>query len=73
MRATTAAKYEDITTSMTRGNQRELAREKALKKQKEQKKGTNVPEGLSFRQKQELYLDYYINWLIDYPILGTPQ
>ena len=38
---------------MTRGNQRELAREKALKKQKDQKKGTSVPDGLSFRQKQE--------------------
>lgn len=32
---------------MTRGNQRELARQKNAKKQADQKKGRDIPEGLS--------------------------
>jgi 4F5 protein related disordered region len=39
---------------MTRGNQRELAREKNLKKQRDQKKVSHVPDGMNFRQKQEM-------------------
>jgi hypothetical protein len=37
---------------MTRGNQRELAREKNLKKQQSQKGGTSVPEGMTLAQKK---------------------
>jgi hypothetical protein len=39
---------------MTRGNQRDLAREKNLKKQQAQKKGSGVPEGMSLQQKQDM-------------------
>lgn len=38
---------------MTRGDQRERDRAKNLKKQQE-KKGTNVPEGMTINQKKEL-------------------
>lgn len=42
---------------MTRGNQRELAREKNIKKQKSQKGGTQLPEGTSLAQKKTLDAD----------------
>jgi hypothetical protein len=41
---------------MTRGNQRELARQKNMKKQAEQKKGRDVPEGMSVSNVKLLYL-----------------
>ena len=37
---------------MTRGNQRELAREKNLKKQAKEKKGSNSKD-INFKQQQE--------------------
>jgi hypothetical protein len=39
---------------MTRGDQRERAREKNLKKKVSQAKGTSLPEGMSLAQKKEL-------------------
>ncbi len=40
-------------TDMTRGNQRELAREKNAKRQQAQNKGTSLSPGISLAQKQE--------------------
>jgi hypothetical protein len=42
---------------MTRGNQRELAREKNLKKQQSQKKGAGTQEGVSLAQKKSTDAD----------------
>ena len=39
---------------MTRGNAREIAREKNLKKQQSQKSGTALPEGMTLAQKKIL-------------------
>jgi hypothetical protein len=41
---------------MTRGNQRDQDREKALKKLSAQKKGREVPEGVSFKTVKEKYV-----------------
>lgn len=41
-------------SKMTRGDQRERAREKALKKKTTQVKGTSLPEGMTLAQKKEL-------------------
>ena len=41
--------------SMTRGNQRELARQKNLKKQADQKKGREVPDGMNLTAIKTLY------------------
>lgn len=46
-------KEREKENKMTRGNQRELAREKNLKKQAAQKKSTSLPDGMNFKQKQE--------------------
>lgn len=40
---------------MTRGNQRDLAREKNAKKNSEKSKGTTLPEGMSLAQKKAMY------------------
>ena len=45
---------EAILGDMTRGNQRELAREKNIKKQQQNKKGTELPEGMTLAQKKML-------------------
>ena len=42
-------------TNMTRGNQRELARQKNAKKQAEMKKGRDIPEGLSVNAVKLMY------------------
>lgn len=39
---------------MTRGNQRELAREKAVKKNASKNKGTSLPEGMTLAQKKAM-------------------
>lgn len=39
---------------MTRGNQRELAREKNLKKQKDKSKNNAIPEGMTLAQKKTM-------------------
>ena len=38
---------------MTRGNQRDLARQKNLKKQAASGKGSSLPEGMTLAQKKE--------------------
>lgn len=40
---------------MTRGNQREMDRAKNAKKQSSQKKGREVPEGVSFKTLQNQF------------------
>lgn len=46
---------------MTRGNQRELAREKNKKKQASEKKGREIPKGVSVQSVKEQYDDAYIS------------
>jgi hypothetical protein len=41
---------------MTRGNQRELARQKNLKKEAEKKKGRDIPEGMNMAAVKTQYL-----------------
>jgi hypothetical protein len=47
---------------MTRGNQRDLARERKLKKDSQKAKSTELPEGMSLAQKKAKYLfSYYFS------------
>lgn len=41
--------------AMTRGNQRELARQKNMKKQADQKKGREIPDGMNLTAIKTLY------------------
>ena len=41
---------------MTRGNQRDLARERKMKKDSKKGKGTELPEGITLAQKKAAYL-----------------
>jgi hypothetical protein len=51
---------------MTRGNQRDLAREKNMKKQQQKAKGAKTESGASLQKKKERYpspIDIYLSTL----------
>jgi 4F5 protein related disordered region len=64
--------FPKVTRGMTRGNQRDLARERRQKKDTKKSKGTELTEGVSLAQKKASYLILLIS-LRDAEIMRQKQ